>query len=713
MREDSPMKDKIAEVAFPLPLLSSFDYLIPEALRGKIKRGMRVVAPLSGKPEFGFVLRVKEESSIPKSELKEIEELLDDEPLLPSHLIELALEGAKRYFGSLGLYLKSALPELLSRRSTPRYSLSEEGRRRLSSGKIREREGEILAIIGEKELSLRTLRQRFKGKTIDHYLAKLKREGLIECRYPITARRAGKQEEEKPLEKKEKKAPLAENIFKKRKPLLLLGTKKKRRGKYLELVEDIISQGKGVLILLPEISLPFFSLLSSRFGKLVSLITVRLTPKQYLDEWLKIKDGKRRIVIGARTALFAPIPDLGLIIVDDEEDQAHYREETPRYNVRELALIRGELEGVPVVLGSFFPSFESYFRAEKGEFTLLKLEGETPPRIELIDMTSEFKKRGRKILSEPLIARMKECPGKIILILDRKGYASFLMCRACGFIPRCPNCSVSLTYHKKDGVLRCHYCGEEKAPLKVCPECGERFIHYLGEGTEKLMGEVEKLFSGRNIIRVDTDVVKKPEDIERVWEEMKNLPVPPIIVGTRLALREEFAEGAELIAFLNPDPALNQPHFRAGERALQLIGKGACQAKEVFIETYHPKHYVMKSASSLDWESFYEEEKALRRVMRYPPFSRLISIVISGKGEDHTLKKAERLASTMRGKRGKKVVILGPARAGLFRLRGRFRYQIILKGEEEEIRSLLLSTLRKTKIPPADLSIEVDPERLL
>jgi primosomal protein N' (replication factor Y) len=709
------MKYKIAELVFPIPVPAPFDYLIPVELRGRISRGTRVIAPLSGKLELGFVLKLKHKTDIPEGELREIEEVVEEEPLLNPQLIELALEGARRYFGSPGVYLKAALPGILSRRSGPRVTLSDQGREKVISAEAEGIEGEILSRIGDKGISLRSLKQKFRRKNLDHYLAKLKRAGLIKHLYPITARRApakqGRTRETILRGKFEPVHPFM-GTLKDSRPVLLLGKRQKRREKYLSIADGLISRGKGLLILLPEISSSFVELFRERFAGLTSLLTVRLTPKQYLDEWLRIKEGEKRIVIGARAALFSPIPDLGAIIVDEEADEAHYREETPRYNVRELALVRGKLEGVPVVLGAFFPSFESCFRAEQDEFAILRLPGKERPRIELIDMAAEFKKTGTRLLSDKLSEMISNCRGKTILILNRRGYAPFLMCRSCGFIPRCRNCSVSLTYHKEIGVLKCHYCGDEQRPPTTCPECGGRFIHYLGHGTEKLASKTEKVWEDRRVIRIDSDSVRKIGDIERLRDEITAAEIP-LIVGTSLALREEFAEGSELIAFLNPDPALNQPNFRAGERLIQLIGKAACSANEVVIETYHPEHYVMKAASELNWEIFYEEEKRLRKALRYPPFSRLLTITMSGKKEDRLRKKANLLASCLKEKGGVNLTILGPAPAVLFRLKGKLRYQIILKGEEEKLRQAIISSLKKVRIPPADISIEVDPERIL
>lgn len=419
---------------------------------------------------------------------------------------------------------------------------------------------------------------------------------------------------------------------------------------YIRVAQECINAGRKVIVLVPEISLTgqIINRFTARFGsEAVAVLHSRLTQGERYDQWKKIRDGHVNIVIGARSAVFAPLGNIGMIVVDEEHESTYKSDYTPKYDTVEVALKRlqdRDNSGV-LVLGSATPSVVSYSRTEEGIYRLIKLTqryNKVPlPHAEIVDMRQELKNGNRSIISEKLYIGMKnqlEAGKQVMLLLNRRGYSTFISCRECGYVLRCPHCGLSLTHHKKGNKAVCHYCGYEQEAPDVCPECGGKYIRYFGSGTEKLEETVVGLFAGYTVERVDLDAVKKKGELERKLKAFRKGKIH-ILIGTQLIAKGLDFRNVGLAGIISADVSLNIPDFRSPERAFQLITQAAGragrgdEAGQVIVQTYSPENYAVRLAAQQDYEGFYGEEIMLRRYMGYPPFSDLIQIIFMSENE--------------------------------------------------------------------------------
>ncbi len=486
---------------------------------------------------------------------------------------------------------------------------------------------------------------------------------------------------------------------------------------YLRAVEETLARGKGALILVPEISLTpqLFTRFRQRIRGEVALLHSAMTRRERYEQWRLVASGRVRVVIGARSALFAPVKNLGLIVVDEEHDPSYKQSEGFRYNARDLALVKGRLEGATVILGSATPSIESFHNAIKGKLSLLDLpkrvDDRPLPPVQVVDMKGQ-----RGVLSGPLKDALKENfsrGGQAILFLNRRGFAPFLICRECGTPLRCRHCSVTLTYHASSESLRCHYCGYSLKAPQLCPNCGGRRLVGLGFGTERVAAEVSQLLPTARVVRMDSDTVSTRRDYERILRGLAEGEID-VLVGTQMVVKGHDFPRITLVGVVSADTALNLPDFRSAERTFQILDQAAGRAGRgegegrVVVQTLNPGHYAITTAARHDYRAFYRKEIAFRKELSYPPFCRLILVRLVG-GNRETVKEASEVLA--RDLEGSDFEVLGPAPAPLEQIRGRWRWHLLLKGTKytpmrEALRGL--PSFKKVKV-----EVDVDPLSML
>jgi len=494
---------------------------------------------------------------------------------------------------------------------------------------------------------------------------------------------------------------------------------------YLELIEECLKEGKDAIMLVPEISLTpqMVSRFKNRFGDNIAVMHSSLSEGEKYDEWRKIKAGVVKVAIGARSAVFAPFKSLGIIIIDEEHEHTYKSEIRPKYLTREVAEKRCRLEGARLLMGSATPSIETYYRARLGELGLAELprraNGSPMPEVEVVDMREELKAGNRTIfsgsLTEAVLDTLKS-GNQMILFLNRRGHSTFVSCRQCGIVMRCPRCSISLTYHLKDEKLVCHYCGYERENPNLCPKCKSDKIKYFGVGTQKLEREFQKKFSVRNILRMDADTTSRKNSHQELLDKFRRKEAN-VLLGTQMISKGLDFPDVTLVGVIAADTSLNLPDFRSGERTFQMIAQVAGRAGRaekkgrVIVQTYSPEHYSIEYARKHDYKGFYEKEIMLRRELGYPPFSSLANIVISGTVENEVIKYANEVSllldKSIAGNPG--IEKLGPAAAAISRIKNRFRWQIVIKsGKEETLRAILGDLLDRCGEGQSNVSINLD-----
>ncbi|MGE5327559.1 MAG: primosomal protein N' [Deltaproteobacteria bacterium] len=518
-------------------------------------------------------------------------------------------------------------------------------------------------------------------------------------------------------------------------PVLLQGvTASGKTEIYLRLIARCLERGKAALMLVPEIALTpsVESQFLARFGDHVAVLHSGLSGAERRQEWQRARRGEARVVLGTRSAVFAPVANLGVILVDEEHDASYKQQETPRYHGRDVAVVRARLEKSLIVLGSATPSLESASNAREGKYHLLKLEerigGRSLASVEIVDMREEF----RQTLSNvPISRRLQEeihaqlgSGAQTMILLNRRGYAWFVLCRSCGESQRCINCSIALTYHRREHRQICHYCGYSAPVPAKCPDCGSEHLHYVGEGTEKLEAKFAEMFPEAHVARLDRDVASRPEHFMKTLSDFRAGRIN-LLVGTQMIAKGHDFPGVTLVGVVSVDAGLGLPDFRSAERTFQLLTQAAGRAGRgdapgrVLVQTFYPDHYAVRMAAEQNYDAFFSKEMRFRRVMHYPPVTALANIV----AQDVTLERAARTAQIIGrffeslGAESRAMRILGPTPAPLARIKGRHRIQFLIKSES---RSRLNGVLRRLAvyctdrgIPPRKVMIDVDPVSIM
>jgi len=724
------MPELIADIAVFAPLRQLFSYRVNPELENRLKPGQRVQVPFGRRRCIGIIVKLRQGAT---EKLKALETLADDQIFFTPELLDMCCWAADYYRYPPGLALRAALPAALSGTTTKNpqglqencYQVGPEtgtprGTKQreiyafvCATGKVRQTE--LRQKFAHPHNSLKTLvEQNFLmcqqvEKLRDPFLSELVQ---ADAPWNLTA-------EQQQAFKQLKTA--VENVgFA---PFLLQGvTGSGKTEVYLQTIGAVLNQGKQGLVLVPEIALTpqLVARFRARFepgGGQIAVLHSGLSEGERFDAWRRIARDEIDIAIGARSAIFAPLQRLGLIIVDEEHDSSYKQGEGFRYNARDLALLRGQKNACPVVLGSATPSLGSAFRCANGQMEKLVLSqrahaGEMP-QVELIDQSGQAPEQ---LISDALhqaIEQTLHTKQQVLLLLNRRGFSPFLLCADCGQTFRCPNCEITLTYHQQARHLRCHYCDYAMTPPEVCPRCQGHHLDPEGFGTERLAQEIATLFPEARIARMDRDTTGHKGAHQQLVKRMLATEVD-ILVGTQMIAKGHDFPGVALVGVLASDAILNLPDFRAAERAFSLLTQVAGRAGRtgggrVLIQTYCPEHYALQYAAAQDYPAFYQQEIRFRQELGYPPAGFLANLVLAGNVESAVRQAAEKLARQLT-QQTSAVEVLGPSPCPLFRLRGKNRMQLLLKAAKRRDLRHLLDQVERFKIPAGlSLSLDVDP----
>jgi primosomal protein N' (replication factor Y) len=745
------IRNRIIEVSVPLPLDRTFHYSVPEPLRKSILPGVRVFVPFGRRKLTGYVLGP---APHPDGELKDIIGVLDAEPLFTTRELAFFRWIASYYLQPLGEVIKTALPagiNIESRRNTAKDGDEKGEEEQLRGGRSIRRErfyratdqaalvtgirGSgariLLFLLEHGETSRSRIAAHFPNPSVP--LKRLSELGLVAIKEREVYRDPFREESFAPLPPQilneaqaEAFARIAESVssgdFV---PFLLHGvTGSGKTEVYLHAIAHALELGKRALVLTPEIALTpqLVTRFRGRFSCGIAVLHSGLTPGERYDEWRRIRRGEVSIVIGARSAIFAPMENIGIIVVDEEHEASYKQSDGVTYNARDLALVRGKMEKATVVLGSATPLITSLYAARAGKIRYLSLPGRVRglplPETRIVD-ARRLKENAFSPELTAALAENLEKGGQTLLLLNRRGFATFLVCRDCGHVFRCPNCSVTLTHHRSTQRHFCHYCDFSLPAPTICPECAGSDIALLGKGTERVEEEIKTLFPCARVARMDSDTTAGRGGHARILKRLENGGID-ILIGTQMIAKGHDYPGVTLVGVVSADSTLNLPDFRSAERTFQLVsqvmgraGRGDVPGR-VVIQGIDPDHYALVRAASHDYEGFFEEETAFREDAGYPPFSHLALVGLSGTSE-RTLEKgaheAARLLRELRPGLRAGVEILGPAPAPMAKVRGRFRWQILVKsGNRTEMKRLLV-LFRDQWRPPRIIrtTIDIDP----
>lgn len=755
------------QIAVALPVSGTFTYTVSGNLVAKAEAGKRVLVPFSKRKEIGYILGV-----IPAEERKGVRDIisiLDPGPLFPQSMVPFFEWLSNYYHYPIGLVIKAALPTGLNVAAGGYQDINHKGwqdrvgllkrafvtvkkgatidRSLFDRKRTPQNESEFLdLVIKNKELPLRELTRNFRN---GRYLVdKWVKEGILKKSLkPVVRDITGEDlfisPNPPPLNSIQREilevieGKIRENRYH---SYLLHGvTGSGKTEVYYHAVRFAIQLGKQSIIMVPEIALTvaLASLFKARLRGRVAILHSALSPGQRYEQWISIARGEADVVIGARSALFAPLVRLGLIILDEEHDASYKQEEKFRYQARDAAVMRSKLVNALVLLGSGTPSIQSYHNAVKGKYGLLRMPERIgknkPPEISIIDMTGyEYKKKGGGILSPPLREAIAENLTKgeqTILFLNRRGFSALYLCRFCGKAVRCPNCDLSLTYHKDSDTLLCHYCGFRIKPPKTCPSCNREKLNPYGFGTERVVGSLTEMFPEARVERMDRDTMRHKGEVQQVLKRFLHRGTD-ILVGTQMVTKGHDFPNVTLVGVISADLSLNWPDFRAGETTFQLLsqvagrtGRGVAPGR-VIIQTYNPSHYAINSARYHDYKGFFSREIRLRRQLNYPPFSSLAKLRFMGNSKSKTQNSAQHMKMMMgkilqnQLKSKKDVEILGPVEAPIAKLKGKYRQQILIKSRRPKYLTQLLNEVDRLSSQTLGTSgvrliIDVDPYQMI
>ena len=669
-----------------------FDYSVPKSLESKIKIGIRVSVPFGSMTLEGFILEIKDNKDV-DIELKEINNIVDENIVLNSELIDLGKEISNITLASLMSCFQVMLPKALKAKSGRHVNIRYDTFYRLGDynklDKFSDKQLKIIDLLEKEDLVSRKRLVDISSSSVNTLL----KRGIIIEEKKEHYRVIHKSLEYTRHELTEEQRTVVDKVIDTNDTYLLYGvTGSGKTEVYMEIIEHYLNLGKTSIILVPEISLTpqMIGRFQERFGDKIAALHSALNDGEKYDEWRRIARGEASIVIGARSAIFAPLKNIGVIIIDEEHSDSYKQSDpSPRYHARDVSLLRSKYHNCPVVFGSATPSLESMARAIKGVYKLVELphrvNGKSLPKVNIIDMNQEIKKiKGH--FSLELIKSIRERLDRdeqVILLLNRRGYSSFVTCKNCGFTFKCPHCDITLTYHKSSDTLRCHYCGYGEKVYKKCPECKEESLNNLGVGTQKVEEELNELFDDAKVLRMDFDTTSrkgKHEEMIKLFKEGKY----DILLGTQMVAKGLDFSNVTLVGVINADTSLNIPDFRSSENTFSLLsqvaGRSGRQKKEglVIIQTFNPEHYAISFTKNHDYLSFYKKEMLIRKTLKYPPYYYLCNIRIKGKDSSYILNEALKIKRSLE-RNLSNMIILGPSGASVFKVNDIYRYNLIIK----------------------------------
>jgi primosomal protein N' (replication factor Y) len=750
-RAPEQLAGAVARVSLPRPVLQSFHYRIPPELATVAVPGVRVVVPFGRRRETGILEALVDPPEAGRTKLKDLHAVLDDSPVLSPDLIRLCRWVADYYVAPAGLVFRAALPPgLLGGAAKARGELRRQvirivrelptltEREQVFGRARRQREAyETLESIGGKAEVVHMERHLGFGRSV---LTGLVERGLAEItsetieRDPFAGLQAGPPSPELNPAQKSVLVELDRQAADPEPGVAVLRgvTGSGKTVVYLRLMRAVLDRGRSAILLVPEISLTPQTVerVRSEFGDDVAVLHSGLSDGERRDAWAALRDGRKRVAVGTRSAVFAPLRDLGVIVVDEEHDGSYKQGETPRYHARSVAVVRARMAGALCVLGSATPSLESWEHAQRGRWTSLVLpDRATPhplPDVEVVDMREEkspppriLSERLRKALAERLVRGEQS-----ILLLNRRGHSTWVSCNECGWVAACDSCNVSLTWHRRRGRLVCHHCAYEQPSSDICPECEGRTLAFTGVGTEQVERHLGEEFPEARIARMDVDTTGGKWSHRDILESVRRREID-ILLGTQMISKGLDLPGVTLVGVIDADVGLNLPDFRASERTFQLLsqvagraGRGSLPGR-VYVQTAKPAHFAIQTALQHDFETFAARELDDRAGPGYPPHVRLANLLVTGLSETAVADAADALAAWLESflarKKISSTVVLGPAPCPIDRLRGRWRWHLLLKSDDPRtLGSILRHTAANAPIPSGlRLEIDRDPESLL
>ncbi|HJU93944.1 MAG TPA: primosomal protein N' [Pyrinomonadaceae bacterium] len=729
-------------MAVPLHVFQTFTYRLTAEQSLQAQVGARLLVPLGRSLVTGYIVNLSDQISaeLDDVEIRDAQDLVDSAPVCTPEILQLARWVAEYYASPLGEVIRAALPPGVSKATStvkPKVRrfvrLLNSDEQKLTDAQRRvistlENNGPMLlqSLLQTASVSASTISSLEKKGLVETYAEAIRRDplsedlGLSSEVHTLTAAQTSVLEQiEQQMNSETYAAFLLHGV-----------TGSGKTEIYMRAMDKALKVGRSAMMLVPEIALtPVFSRrLRTRFGDQVAIFHSSLQKGERFDEWTRVRNGDARVVIGTRSAVFAPVKNLGLIVVDEEHESSYRQQESPYYNARDVAIVRAQKESATVVLGSATPSLESFHNARKGKYQLLTLPERIAARpmatARIIDMRNVFARHGKpRVFSDELLEAIRETRERgqqSIILLNRRGYSSFILCRSCGETVQCPNCDVTLTYHRSERVIVCHYCNNREAVPRVCPACGKKYIYYVGEGTEQIEEMLKLLFPALRVARIDRDTTARRKVFEQSLADFSAGRIDTL-VGTQMLAKGHDFPNVTLVGVVSVDAGLALPDFRSAERTFQLITQVAGRAGRgdrpgrVLIQTYHPYHYALRHACAQDYEGFFDEEVRYRQNHSYPPFVALASMLVHGpdlgrvRSDSLELRKQLDFANQDR-----KCRVLGPAPAPLSRLKGEHRFQLLIKSRSRKnLREVADAAVKSADINPRSINLEIDPVSIM
>lgn len=697
----------------------TFTYHIPKDMKAEV--GMRVLVPFGKRNIEGFIVKLYDEIKLDYV-VKDVIKLIDDKPVLNEEMLELGKYISKKTLSPLTISYQTMLPSALKAREKTRINKKKvKCLRVVKDGNFTPKQQEVFDYVKKHNNVLKSEVNKISVSVCKTLI----KNGYLEEFDKEVYRLLDDIKEEKKIYTltNEQENVLKHVVLDKFQPYLLHGvTGSGKTLVYIKLIEKVLKEGKEAILLVPEISLTpqVVEIFKKHFGKVVAILHSALSNGEKYDEWRKIERKEVSIVIGARSAIFAPFTNLGIIIIDEEHSDTYKQENAPRYSAIDIALKRGKNYHIPVILGSATPSVESYTRVKAGIYELLVMKdrvNKSLPKVYLVDMKDEFKK-GNRVFSELFKEKMQDRISKneqVLVLLNRRGFSTVVTCKECGFTHKCPNCDIPLTYHKKTNIMKCHYCDYKAPRLLECPKCHSKNINALGMGTEKLESLLKEEFENAKVIRMDQDTTRNKGAHKRIIDEFKSGKYN-VLVGTQMIAKGLDFPKVTLVCVVNGDASLNIPDFRSSERTFELLSQVSGRAGrnkllgEVIIQGFNVNHYSIVCAKENDYESFYDEEMRIRKTLKYPPFYNLCLIKVSGKNYDEVYDEASKIVSYLKNNLNN--IILGPASASMPKVNNIYYVQVIIKFKKTKdiLESLkFIKNHYKNKI---NVDIDLNPLRI-